>query len=206
MKRPLTARRAGLLLCATCDLLSHRIARRGLRCPRCGEKIYLRKPRSLSRTLAYLIAAAILYIPANLLPIMHTETFLGSEDDTIMSGVIVLINTGSWPLALLVFFASIVVPMVKLLALSILVLSVRYNWKSHPRERSRLYRLIEFIGRWSMLDIYVVTLLVALVQLRALATIEPRGGAMAFGGVVVLTILASRSFDPRLMWDRQGAA
>ena len=203
-KKPLTARRAGYLVCPSCDQLARRIALRGLRCPRCGEKLYLRKPRSVSRTGAYLSAAAILYVPANLMPIMHTSSLLGAEDDTIMSGVMVLLNSGSWPLALLVFFASIVVPLAKLLSLATLLLSVRYSWRTQLLERTRLYRLLEFIGRWSMLDIYVLTLLVALVQLRALATIEPRPGAIAFGAVVVLTMLAARSFDPRLMWDRQG--
>jgi paraquat-inducible protein A len=161
----------------------------------------VRKPDSVARTSAYLIAAVILYIPANLLPIMHTATLVGGEDDTIMSGVIVLLKTGSWPLAALVFFASIMVPILKLLALSVLVLSIRQRWTSPPLGRLRLYRLVELIGRWSLLDIYVLTLLVALVQLHALATVEPRPGALAFAAVVVLTLFAARSFDPRLLWD-----
>lgn len=202
MKRLISAAESGLLVCETCEQLSKSVQCQAQKCPRCGEKLHLRKPQSLSRTTAYLIAAMILYIPANLLPIMHTHTYLGGEDDTIMSGVMVLLDTGSWPLALLVFFASIVVPLLKLIALSMLVIDVHFGWTAHPRGCAYLYRLLEFVGRWSMLDIYVVTLLVALVQLRGLATVEPRGGAMAFGAVVVLTILAARSFDPRLLWDR----
>jgi paraquat-inducible protein A len=163
--------------------------------------MHVRKPDSVARTSAYLIAAAILYIPANLLPIMHTATLVGGEDDTILSGVIVLLKTGSWPLAALVFFASIMVPILKLLALSVLVLSIHLRWTSPPLGRLRLYRLVELVGRWSLLDIYVLTLLVALVQLRALATVEPRPGALAFAAVVVLTLFAARSFDPRLLWD-----
>jgi paraquat-inducible protein A len=163
--------------------------------------MHVRKPDSLARTTAYLIAAAILYIPANLLPIMHTATLVGGEDDTILSGVLVLLNTGSWPLAALVFFASIMVPTLKLIALAVLVLSIHRRWTSPPQGRLRLYRLVEFIGRWSLLDIYVLTLLVALVQLHGLATVEPRPGALAFAAVVVLTLLSARSFDPRLLWD-----
>jgi paraquat-inducible protein A len=161
----------------------------------------VRKTESLSRSAAYLIAAAILYIPANLLPIMHTSTLLGGEDDTILSGVIVLVETGSWPLALLVFFASIMVPLLKLITLAVLVLAVRRGWSSPAHGRMRLYRLVEFVGRWSLLDIYVLTVLVSLVRMQGVATVEPRPGAIAFGAVVVLTLLSARSFDPRLLWD-----
>ncbi len=164
-------------------------------------RIEIRKPGNVSRTTAYLLAAASLYVPANVLPIMHTASVRGDEDDTIMSGVLVLIHTGSWPLAALVFFASVMVPLLKLIALSVLVLSVKVDWVGHPRELSRLYRLVEFVGRWSLLDIFALTLLVSLVQLHALATIEPRAGALAFAAVVILTMLSARSFDPRLLWD-----
>jgi len=187
--------------CQRCGQLARRVATPSMACPRCGTRLFLRKPASLQRTLAYLIAAAVLYLPANLLPIMHTATIQGDEDDTIMSGVLVLIHSGSWPLAALVFFASIMVPILKLLALSVLLLAARFRWRDHAHALGRLYRLVEFVGRWSLLDIYVLTLLVALVQLQALATIEPRAGAVAFAMVVILTILAARSFDPRLLWD-----
>jgi paraquat-inducible protein A len=194
MSGVLSAAQAGLILCPTCEQLARYQPGPAHRCPRCGQRMHVRKPDSLAHTTAYLIAAAILYIPANLLPIMHTATLVGGEDDTILSGVIVLLKTGSWPLAALVFFASIVVPIV-------LVLSIHRRWTSPPHGRTRLYRLVEFIGRWSLLDIYVLTLLVALVQLHALATVEPRPGAVAFAAVVVLTVLSARSFDPRLLWD-----
>ncbi len=163
------------------------------------------RPRSASRTTAYLLAAAALYVPANILPIMHTASIRGDEDDTIMSGVLVLLRTGSWPLAALVFFASVMVPLLKLIALSVLVLATRTDRVGHPRELGRLYRLVEFVGRWSLLDIFALTLLVSLVQLQALATIEPRSGALAFAAVVVLTILSARSFDPRRLWTRAGS-
>lgn len=202
MREALSAAQAGFILCPSCEQLARYQNLAAHRCPRCGQRMHLRKPHSLARTGAYLFAAAILYIPANLLPIMHTGTLVGGEDDTILSGVIVLLKTGSWPLAVLVFFASIMVPMLKLMALALLLLSVHRGWTSPPHGRLRLYRLVEFVGRWSLLDIYVLTLLVALVQLHALATVEPRPGALAFGAVVVLTLLSARSFDPRLLWDR----
>lgn len=202
MSHEISAAEAGLILCLNCEQLARHVAAPAHKCPRCAERIHRRKPDSLGRTTAYLLSATILYVPANLLPIMHTTTLLGGEDDTIMSGVIVLLKTGSWPLALLVFFASVMVPLLKLIALAFLVLSIHRRWNSPPHSRLRLYRLVEFVGRWSMLDIYVLTVLVALVQMRGLATVEPRPGALAFAGVVTLTLLSARSFDPRLLWDR----
>jgi paraquat-inducible protein A len=170
-------------------------------CPTCGAPIHQRKNNSLSYSLAYLIAAYVLYIPANLLPVLKTETILGSENDTIMSGVLVLINSGSWPLGALVFFASIVVPLLKLISLTLLIVTVKTGSQWAPLQRTRLYRLVEFVGRWSMLDIYVVTLLVGLVQIQSLAIIKPGSGALAFGAVVVLSMLSALSFDSRLIWD-----
>ena len=205
MLEPLTGSAAGLLSCEVCDHLARFDPTLPpgaiLRCTRCGAALHRRKPDSLARTTALLTAAAILYIPANLLPVMHTDSLLGAEDDTIMSGVIVLVSTGSWPLAVLVFVASIVVPMLKLLTLAFLVHGAWRRSTHGQRQRTRLYRLIEVVGRWSMLDVYVITLLVSLVQFRSLATIHPGGGALAFASVVVLTMLAAQSFDPRLIWE-----
>jgi paraquat-inducible protein A len=143
----------------------------------------------------------MLYIPANVLPVMETNSLFGFEKDTILSGVVYLWTSGSWPLALLVFFASITVPLLKLIALAFLLASVQFRSTWRPDQRARLYRIVEFIGRWSMLDIYAVTILVALVHLRGLATIIAGPGAAAFGAVVVLTMFAAMSFDPRLIWD-----
>ena len=170
-------------------------------CPRCNAALSARKTNSMRRTWAYLVSAFILYLPANLLPIMQTQSLLSRQDDTILSGVVFLWESGSWPLALLVFVASIVVPLFKLLALTVLAVSVNRHSLLQPLQRTSLYRLVETIGRWSMLDIYVVALLAALVQINAFATIEAGPGAAAFGAVVVLTLLASHSFDPRLIWD-----
>ena len=171
------------------------------RCPRCGARIHARKPDSLTRTWALLAAAFILYIPANMLPVMHTASILYSEDDTIMSGVIYLWTSGSWPLAVLVFCASITVPLAKLIALTTLTITAQRKTTWRPQERAKLYRLVELVGRWSMLDIFVVALMVGLVHFRSLATITAGPGAIAFGAVVVITMFAAMTFDPRLIWD-----
>lgn len=200
-----TAARLGLLACEVCRLVS-RAPPPGsdAHCPRCGATVYARKPASLARTWAFLVAAMILYVPANTLPIMDTSSLFGTQRDTILSGVAFLWASGSFLLALLVFFASIVVPLAKMLALTLLAASVQMHAAWHPRTRTRLYRVIEFAGRWSMLDIYVVTILVALVQISTLASIHAGPGAAAFGAVVVLTMFAAASFDPRLIWDALG--
>lgn len=201
----MNAAEAGLVGCHGCGLLCRLGApTQPAHCPRCAATLRSRKPNSLSRTWALLIAAYILYIPANVLPIMNTNTLLASQDDTIMSGVIFLWTSGSWPLALLVFFASVTVPGLKLIAMTVLVVSAQRRSKWQPMQRLRLYRLVEFIGRWSMLDIYVVTILVALVQLQSLAAIRPGPAAVAFGAVVVLTMSAAITFDPRSIWDPVG--
>jgi paraquat-inducible protein A len=197
-----TAARAGLFVCHDCALVSKAAphAHDG-HCPRCHAKLHFRKPDSISRTWALLIAAIVLYIPANVLPVMNTSSLFGAEKDTIMSGVAYLWTSGSWPLAVLVFIASIAVPMLKILALVLLVTSTQCRARWLPVRRTRIYRIVEFVGRWSMLDIYVITVLVALVQFNALATIHAGAAAIAFGAVVVLTMFAAMAFDPRLMWD-----
>jgi len=197
-----TAARAGLFVCHDCGLLSKPAAHINEgRCPRCGAGLHFRKPGSIARTWAFIISAVILYIPANLLPVMDTSSLFGAQTDTIMSGVVYLWTSGSWPLAFIVFIASIAVPMLKIIALIFLVLTAQRRWRWLPQRRTRIYRLVELVGRWSMLDIYVITILVALVQFNALATIKAGPGAIAFGAVVVLTMFAAMSFDPRLIWD-----
>ena len=198
-----TSASLGVARCSVCGLLSGALTP-GSVCRRCGTRLEVRKPNSLSRSWAYLIAAGILYIPANLYPVLQSRTVQGNESNTIMQGVVHLWQQGSWPLAALVFFASIVVPLLKFLAMTLLLSSVHTQSNSHLHERARLFRLLELVGRWSMLDVYVVATLVALVQLRSLATIEPGPGALAFGAVVVLSMLAAQSFDPRLLWDAAG--
>jgi paraquat-inducible protein A len=197
-----TALRYGLFNCSACGLLCAPSKNADANhCPRCGARVHLRKPNSIARTWAFLIAAYILYIPANLLPIMETRSLFGDQGDTIMSGIVYLWLAGSWPLALVVFCASIVVPMLKLLSLTMLAISVQRRSSWQPHQRASLYRFVDLVGRWSMLDIYVVTLLVALVQLKSFAAIQAGPGAVAFGAVVVLTLLSANSFDPRFIWD-----
>ncbi|HTH41500.1 MAG TPA: PqiA/YebS family transporter subunit [Rhodocyclaceae bacterium] len=195
-----SAQAAGWQTCHTCGLLSP-LSSEPSDCPRCATPLHTRTPHSLASAWALLLAAAILFLPANLLPIMETGSLFGFQQDTILSGVVFLWESGSWPLALLVFIASIAVPLFKLLMLGGLLLSVQLGWQQHRHARTRLYRILELIGRWSMLDIYVVTILSALVQIQSLATITVGAGALAFGAVVVLTMLATMRFDPRLIWD-----
>ena len=196
-------RSLGLRVCTRCHATVRANGPAIGRCPRCGAPLHERKPHSVATTAALVVSAALLYIPANLLPVMHMHTFFSEEDDTIMSGVLSLLHDGSWPLALLVFVASIVVPLLKLIAMGWLLLSVVRKSPGHPLQRTKLFRLVEFIGRWSMLDVYAIALLVALVQIRSLATIHAGVGALAFCSVVVLTMLAAQSFDERLIWDSQ---
>ena len=199
---PDSAAARGLHVCRDCTTLS-RAGSGPDCCPRCGAELRFRKAYSRSRTWAFLIAALVLYVPANLLPVMHTEWVSGAQDDTILSGVVYLWKSGSWPLALVVFAASVCVPLLKIVTLSGLAISVQLRSKWKPRVRARLYRLLELIGRWSMLDVYVTAILVALVQAKALAKIDAGPGALAFAAVVVLTMAATMSFDPRLIWDAQ---
>jgi len=196
-----TAAHHGLSLCHGCGLLTRTGHHHAGYCPRCGAGVHPRKPDSIARTWAFIVAAAIMYIPANVLPIMITDSVFGAQADTIMSGVAYLWHHGSWHLALIVFIASVAVPMLKLMALIVLVVSVQRRSAWDPLQRTKLYRIVELVGKWSMLDIYVVALMVALVQLKALATISAGPGAVAFGAVVVLTMFAAMSFDPRLIWD-----
>lgn len=191
----------GLVGCRTCALVSRLGPGDAGRCSRCGTRLHFRKPGSIGLTWALLIAAMALYVPANTLPIMATSSLFGSQQDTIMSGVLFLWEDGSWYLALIVFVASILVPLAKMIGLVMLLIAAQVGAYSRPMDRARLYRQLEAIGRWSMLDIYVVALLATVVQLTALATVTPGPGALAFGAVVVLTMAATSSFDPRLLWD-----
>ena len=197
-----TAVSRGLFGCECCGLVSEVSTAAGAtRCSRCGFALHARKPQSLQRTTAYLMAAMVLYVPANTLPIMGTSSAIaGRESHTILGGIIELWHTGSWDLALIVFIASIAVPILKIVALALLVITAHRRSRWRQAERASLYRLIETVGHWSMLDVFVVVLLVGMVRFGAFASVEPAAGLLAFGAVVVLTMLASASFDPRLIW------
>ena len=201
---PLTARNSSRISCHSCHLLCRvgsPSAGGVLICPRCGARLHQRKPNSLKRTWALVLAAAIFYIPANLLPITVVISLGKAQADTIMSGVLYFISTGMWPIALVIFVASILVPVLKLIILTFLLITVQRKSAWRPKDRTRLYRITEAVGRWSMTDIYVVTILVALVNLGNLATIHAGPGAAFFAAVVVITMFAAMSFDPRLIWD-----
>lgn len=201
MSETLTGKSLGLLVCLHCHATVRAARVAHPRCPRCLSHLHSRKPHSLSVTAVLLLLAIILYIPANLLPVMYTRTLLDDERDTIMSGVVVLFQTGSWPIAVIVFVASIVVPLLKILALALVLYTTWRGSAAHLLRRSELFRLVEFIGRWSMLDIYAVSLLVTLVQVQSFASIGVGPGAIAFTAVVILTMVAARTFDERLLWD-----
>ena len=172
-------------------------------CPRCNSEVYSRIPNSIQQTWALVLASIVFYIPANLLPMMYVHTFAGIESDTIISGVIYFMKTGSYLIAFVIFVASIIVPMVKLFILIYLLISVQKRSKLRQDERIRLYRLTEIIGRWSMVDVYVVAVMVALVHFGGLTEIKPGTGANFFLLVVVVTMFAAMRFDSRLIWDRE---
>ena len=191
---------APLVACHSCGLVAPEKGRHQ-HCERCKAALHRRRPDSVGRTWALLLAATILYIPAMLLPVMYTNSLFGKEDDTIISGVLLFWNSGSQALAIIIFVASIVVPVMKLVALAILAYTAQRRSRWRPEQRTVLYRIVEFVGRWSMLDIFVITLTVALVRFQSLAVITAGPGALAFCAVVVLTMMASMQFDPRLIWD-----
>ena len=204
-----------LVLCHCCGLLNQESVltesdQKKSYCSRCHTILHQRKPKSLDRTVALMIAASILYIPANVLPMTITDSLLGHQQDTIMSGVIYFWQSGDYLVSSVIFMASIFIPMLKLFILCFLVMAVKMQsskrWNFLPEHCAMLYRVVEFIGRWSMIDVFVVALLTALIQIQSLATILAGPGSVAFGAVVVLTMLASLSFDPRIIWDNYYSA
>jgi len=193
---------AGLVLCHECHQLNRQVPSQNEQpCSRCGAAVHGRRPNSLVRTWALLITAALLYIPANLLPIMSVSSLGQGQPDTILSGVIALAQHDMLPIAVVVFIASILVPSLKLVGIALLLYSVQRHQPMSVRQRILMYRFFEWVGRWSMLDVFVITVLVTAVDFGSLARIEAGFGAVAFASVVVLTMLAAITFDPRLIWD-----
>jgi paraquat-inducible protein A len=190
----------GAVGCETCGLVS---VPRGddHRCPRCESALHARKPDSVARTWALVIAAAVLYVPANYYPVLTVMQLGAGAPSTILGGVEELVTARQYPLAALVFFASIAVPVLKLIGLSVMLVAIQTRRVGWLRDRTRLYHIVRFIGRWSMIDIFMESLLGALVVFGSVITIEPGVGAVAFCGVVILTMFAAETFDPRLMWD-----
>jgi len=200
MSKPPLASDLHLCLCHGCGMASD--TRSGThRCERCSALLHVRKQDAITRGWAYLFAALIFYVPANLLPVMHTEMLGQGIDSTIGGGVLEFWESGAWDIALIIFIASIGVPAIKFLSLGLLLYTAQRRSSWARRQRSQLYRFVELIGYWSMLDVMVVALVAALVQMRELGTIEPRAGILFFGMVVMLTMLSAMSFDPRHIWD-----
>ncbi|WP_161993789.1 paraquat-inducible protein A [Muricoccus nepalensis] len=196
------AGRAPPISCDCCRLLA--AAPAGSPCPRCAARLHPRKPNSVARTWALLLAALVLYVPANIYPVMVIVTFGRGGPHTILGGVAEFLYSGFWPLALIVFLASVMVPVLKLAGLVVMLVGIHRRSAARLRDRTRLYRAVEAIGRWSMIDVFVVSVLIAVVRFGNLASIDAAVGATCFAGVVVLTILAASAFDPRLMWDAAG--
>ncbi|MGB4065550.1 MAG: paraquat-inducible protein A [Azonexus sp.] len=203
MSHPPSARQLGVVACDACGLVCEDTLNStgSARCPRCLSPLHRRRPDSIARAWAFLLAGLILYIPANLLPVMFTGQFGDDQENTVMSGIIEFWKTGSYGIALIIFIASVAVPCTKFLVLGLLLLTAqrRSNWAR--RERARLYRLVELIGYWSMLDVLVVAVVAALVKFKALSEVEPRIGILFFGAMVIMTMLSAMNFDPRLIWD-----
>lgn len=189
----------GLAGCHACGKVAPAAAGR---CPRCHARLHLRKPASVQRTVAYLIAAAALYVPANMLPVMRLSDWGDVMDSTIFEGMVEFWDQRAYPIAIVIFIASIIIPLIKIVALSWLCAAATGRVKPSPRVLGRIYWFTELLGRWSMVDIFVMAILVALVQFGTVMNVMPRPGAIAFAGVVVLTMFAATSFDPRLLWDR----
>ena len=194
----LTARAAGLVACRECG----RVHRPGLRvCSRCGTPLASRDDASLQRVWAWLFAGLVCYIPANAYPMLRTATFGHATESTILGGVVDLVHHGSYAVAGIVFFASVVIPIAKFLAIGYLAWSIKRPVTMSPPARQHLYEVVEFIGRWSMIDVFVVAILSALVQLNFVATINPGIAAVSFALSVAFTMISAQSFDPRLIWD-----
>lgn len=197
----ITALSQGLVACEHCSQLNYVHTDDVVACGRCGSAVQRRGRPRLGQVWALLFSALILYIPANLLPVMMVVSLGKESSNTLIGGVVHFVQTGAWMLALVVFVASILIPILKILVLSGLLLSVQFRWCTRLRDKTRLYRLVEFIGKWSMIDIFVIALLVALVQFGEFASIQAGAGSLSFAAVVLLTLWAIARFDMRWLWD-----
>jgi len=201
-KTVLNAQDHGVAGCHTCGLAIKMQDHYHVTCPRCGCEVHYRKKNSISRAWAFLLASLIMYIPANTEPMMRTISLGKEEGDTIISGVIYFMTSGDWPLALVIFSASIMLPLLKMIAIAYILITVQRGASHRKHERTRLFKLAEILGKWSMLDVFVVGLMATLIQLGQLTTIVPGVACMAFASVVILTMFAEMAFDPKLIWDQ----
>ncbi|RDH82633.1 MAG: paraquat-inducible membrane protein A [endosymbiont of Galathealinum brachiosum] len=195
------ARDLGLASCHVCDKVVRLDDQRDATCPRCHSKVHYRKHNSLNRAWALLISAFIMYIPANTEAIMLTGALGQQSSDTIISGILYFLAHGDWPLALVIFSASVLLPLLKIMAIAYLLIMVNRENTLRKKEKTRLYLIAEVMGRWSMVDVFVVALLAALIQLGELSSIEAGPAGLAFAAMVILTMLSAMAFDPKLIWD-----
>ena len=201
-----TAAQCGLVACPACGSITRLTVdhfNSPPECQLCFATLHSRKPMSIQRSWAWLTAGMLAYVPANVYPIMYTIVLGNAEPNTIIGGFLVLWELKSYPVAVVVFIASVVVPVLKFIAVSYLLISIQRRYRHSRYERTRLFRLTEFIGRWSMIDVFVVAILAALVQLGSVAQIEPGPGVTAFGATVIFTMLSALALDPRLLWDNE---
>ena len=199
----ITAMESDLMRCGTCGRLQSVDDDRP--CQRCGALVLSRRPMSVQRTWAFLVVGILAYVPSMLMPVLRTTSYLGNSEDTIMSGVLTLITSGSHVVAAIIFVASICIPVAKFLIIGTLALSLQFRWDMSKHTRHRMHIVTEFIGRWSMIDVFVIAVLAALIQLGAIMTVTPGFGINCFAVSVVFTMLAASSLDPRLLWDKQDA-
>lgn len=197
-----SAKERGIAGCHTCGQAVKMPNHAQVECPRCGARVHYRKHDSINRAWAFLVAAFIMYIPANTEPMMHTTSLGNTSADTILEGVIYFLTHGDWPIALVIFTASVMLPLLKMIAIAYILISVQRGSASKKAEKTNLYKLAELLGKWSMLDIFVVGLMAGLVQLGVLTNIAPGPACIAFAAVVILTMFAEMAFDPKLIWDQ----
>lgn len=203
-KNILKAKRLGLAGCHTCDQVVRLDDKLAARCPRCHSPVHYRKHDSINRAWAFLISAFIMYIPANTEAIMLTSALGQQSSDTILSGILYFLFHGDWPLALVIFLASVLLPLLKIIAMAYLLIMVQLGSDIRKKEKTRLYLIAEVMGRWSMVDIFVVALLAALIQFGELSNIQAGPAGMAFAAMVILTMFSAMAFDPKLIWDQSG--
>jgi paraquat-inducible protein A len=199
-----SAKVLGVAGCHTCGQAVHMRRQAQVECTRCGAEVHYRKHDSINRSWAFLIAAFVMYIPANTEPMMRTTSLGSTSSDTILEGVIYFLTHGEWPLALVIFAASVMLPLLKMIAIAYILILTQRASSERKIERTKLYRIAEILGKWSMLDIFVVGLMAGLVQLGSLTTIAPGPACIAFAGVVILTMFAEMALDPKLIWDQTG--
>ncbi|NAF99007.1 PqiA/YebS family transporter subunit, partial [Escherichia coli] len=200
LKPGVTGIRQGLRSCSCCTAI---LPADEPVCPRCGTKGYVRRRNSLQWTLALLVTSIMLYLPANILPIMVTDLLGSKMPSTILAGVILLWSEGSYPVAAVIFLASIMVPTLKMIAIAWLCWDAKGHGKRDSERMHLIYEVVEFVGRWSMIDVFVIAVLSALVRMGGLMSIYPAMGALMFALVVIMTMFSAMTFDPRLSWDRQ---